>query len=69
MTTKITFQAPRVGSIIEYNYIYSNEETVIGLVVKEEEDTNFYKILHCLTNKKEMDFIPLSTIDFKIIKY
>ena len=59
---------PEVGSIIEYRFIYSNEEPVIGLVTKIEDDINFHKIIHCLSAGKEIDFIPLSTIEFKLLR-
>jgi len=69
LTTKITFQSPKVGSIIEYRFLYSNEEPVVGVVLKIEDDVNFYKIIHCLTDLKTIDFVPLSMIEFKILEH
>ena len=56
-----------VGCVIKYNFHYSNEETKIGLIVKILKDINFAYMIHLVSETGEIDIIPFSIIDYKII--
>ena len=54
------------GDLIEFNYLYSNLENRIGIVVNIEHDFNFaymITILSCSLLEK----IPFSIIEFKLL--
>lgn len=55
------------GDLIKYNYLYSNEEPKIGVVIKLKKDLNFDKIIHVVTENQTLDMIPYSIMEFKII--
>ena len=50
------------NELIRYKWVYSNEEELIGLVVKQEKDANFGQILHILNDKNSVEVIPLRMI-------
>ena len=55
-----------VGHVINYNFLYSNEEEKIGLVVDIKKDKNFYAMIYVLSNN-EIDVIPYNIITYKVI--
>ena len=55
-----------IGHVINYNFLYSNEEEKIGLVVDIKKDRNFYAMIYVLTNN-EIDVIPYNIITYKVI--
>lgn len=57
----------KIGDLIKYNYLYSNEEPKIGVVIKLKKDLNFDKIIHVVTENQTLDMIPYSIMEFKII--
>jgi hypothetical protein len=56
------------NELIRYKWVYSNEEELIGLVVKQEKDANFGQILHILNDKNSVEVIPLRMIVIERIK-
>lgn len=55
-----------VGHVINYNFLYSNEEEKIGLVIDIKKDRNFYAMIYVLTNN-EIDVVPYNIITYKVI--
>lgn len=55
-----------VGHVINYNFLYSNEEEKIGLVIDIKKDRNFYAMIYVLANN-EIDVIPYNIITYKVI--
>ncbi len=55
-----------VGHVINYNFLYSNEEEKIGLVIDIKKDRNFYAMIYVLSNN-EIDVIPYNIITYKVI--
>jgi len=55
-----------VGHVINYNFLYSNEEEKIGLVIDIKKDRNFYAMIYVLSNN-EIDVVPYNIITYKVI--
>ena len=63
MSKKLDFKK---GDLIEFNYLYSNLENRIGIVINIENDYNFtymISILSCSFLEK----VPYSIIEFKLL--
>ncbi len=56
-----------VGCAIKYSFHYSNEEAKVGLIVKILKDINFAYMIHLVSENGEIDIVPFSIIDYKII--
>jgi hypothetical protein len=63
---KIVLKDIKIGNSLIYNFLYSNEEEKIGLVVDIKKDNNFYAMIYLLTGK-EIDIVPYNIIKFKVI--
>lgn len=61
-----TFNDLKVGQAIKYNYLYSNEEEKIGLIVKLKKDLNFTMMIYMLTNS-EIDVVPYNIAKLEIL--
>ena len=46
------------NDLIKYHWIYSNEESSVGVIVKIEKDLNFGSILHILGTDNNVEFVP-----------
>ena len=46
------------NDLIKYHWIYSNEESSVGVIVKIEKDLNFGSILHILGSDNNVEFVP-----------
>lgn len=57
----------KIGSAIKYNFLYSNEESKVGLVVDIKKDPNFSYIIHLINDKNEKDAIPLNILEYIVI--
>jgi len=57
----------KIGSVIHYKFLFSNEESKVGLVYKIVKDNNFAYMLYILTNN-EKDIVPYSILDYTIIE-
>ena len=56
----------KVGHVINYNFLYSNEEEKFGLVIDIKKDNNFHAMIYILTNN-EIDIIPFSIMVYKVV--
>ena len=63
---KIVLKDIKIGNSLIYNFLYSNEEEKIGLVVDIKKDNNFYAMIYLLTGK-EIDIVPYNIIKIKVI--
>ena len=61
--TKFPF---KIGSLITYNYLYSNEEDKTGVVCEIKKDSNFGAIVSVLCGE-EVISIPYSIMELKKI--
>tara|TARA_X000001036_G_C20084401_1_gene564499 strand:+ start:136 stop:345 length:210 start_codon:yes stop_codon:yes gene_type:complete len=53
------------NDLVKYQWIYSNEEPSVGVIVKIEKDLNFGRILHILGNDNCVECIPQRMITIK----
>lgn len=61
-----TFNNLKVGQAIKYNYLYSNEEEKIGLIVRLKKDLNFTMMIYMLTDN-EIDVVPYNIAKLEIL--
>ena len=54
------------GSLIKYNFLYSNEKEKIGIVYDVKEDLNFAAIIFIITGKK-VESVPYNIMEYKIL--
>lgn len=57
----------RIGDLIKFNYLFSNENDKIGIVYSIKKDYNFSQIIEILSGN-EMLQLPVSLIDYKILE-
>lgn len=57
----------KIGSVIHYKFLYSNEEAKVGLVYKIIKDKNFSYMLYILSDN-EKDIVPYNILDYEIIE-
>jgi hypothetical protein len=57
----------KIGSLIKYNFLYSNEEDKTGIVCKIKKDPNFSYIVYVLVCD-EIVQVPYTILDFKKIE-
>jgi len=55
------------GNVINYSYLYTNEENKIGLVYKIKKDINFGHMIYILDDNNNIEPMPFSIIDYTII--
>ncbi len=55
-----------IGQVIEYNFLYSNEESKIGLVIDYKKDSNFHAMIYLLSND-ELDIVPFNIMEYKTL--
>jgi len=53
--------------VINYNFLYSNDEYKIGLVVDIKKDPNFSYIIYLINDDNEKDAVPLNILEYTII--
>ena len=63
MNCKLDF---KVYDLIEFNYLFSNTENKIGIVMDIEEDANFSYMITILS-ENSLEKIPYSIIDSTIL--
>lgn len=56
----------KIGDTIVYNFLYSNEETKIGIVTNIKKDINFYAMIYLLTDN-EIDVVPFNIMEFRVL--
>lgn len=56
-----------IGSLIKYKFLYSNEDTKIGIVIKVVKDMNFAYNIHILTGDDEKDQMPYSLMEYELL--
>jgi hypothetical protein len=61
-----TFNDLKVGQAIKYNYLYSNEEEKIGLIVRLKKDLNFTMMIYMLADN-EIDVVPYNIAKLEIL--
>ena len=59
-------QEIKLHDLILFNFIFSSEEPTLGIVMKIENDMNFYKIYHVLS-ETGIEPIPATIINYDII--
>jgi hypothetical protein len=57
----------KIGNVIEYNFLYSNEGFKIGLVYKIKKDLNFSYMIYLIGGNNKKDVVPFNILDYKII--
>ena len=57
-----------IGSLIKYNFLYSNEKDKIGVVCKIKNDPNFSYIIYVLLHDQVIQ-VPYSIMELKEIEY
>lgn len=55
-----------IGQVIEYNFLFSNEESKIGLIIDYKKDSNFYAMIYLLSNN-ELDIVPFNIMEYKTL--
>ena len=46
------------NDLVKYQWIYSNEEPSVGVIVKIDKDLNFGRILHILGADNSIESVP-----------
>ena len=57
----------RIGDLIKFNYLFSNENDKIGVVYSIKKDYNFSQIIEILSENEILQ-LPFSLIDYKILE-
>ena len=57
----------KIGNLIKYNFLYSNEEDKVGIICKINKDPNFSYIVYILVCD-EINQVPYTILDFKKIE-
>tara|TARA_Y100000992_G_scaffold281848_1_gene229914 strand:+ start:1443 stop:1637 length:195 start_codon:yes stop_codon:yes gene_type:complete len=57
----------RIGDLIKFNYLFSNENDKIGVVYSIKKDYNFSQIIEILSGDEILQ-LPFSLIDYKILE-
>ncbi len=57
----------RIGDLIKFNYLFSNENDKIGIVYSIKKDYNFSQIIE-IVSEDEILQLPFSLIDYKILE-
>ncbi len=57
----------KIGDTIVYSFLYSNEETKIGIVTNIKKDINFYAMIYLLTDN-EIDVVPFNIMEFRVLE-
>jgi len=57
----------KIGKLIKYNFLYSNEDDKIGIVCKLKKDSNFSYIVYILLNDQIVQ-VPYSIMELKNIE-
>jgi len=56
----------KIGDLIRYNFLYSNEEEKLGIVYKIKKDLNFSAMVYVI-GEKTTDVIPYSIMEYKVL--
>jgi len=56
----------KIGDLIRYNFLYSNEEEKLGIVYKVKKDLNFSAMVYVI-GEKTTDVIPYSIMEYKVL--
>ena len=56
----------KIGDLIRYNFLYSNEEEKLGIVYKIKKDLNFSAMVYVI-GEKTTDIIPYSIMEYKVL--
>jgi hypothetical protein len=56
----------KIGDLIRYNFLYSNEEEKLGIVYKIKKDLNFSAMIYVIGNKIT-DVVPYSIMEYKVL--
>mgnify|MGYP001357191065 CR=1 FL=1 len=56
----------KIGDLIRYNFLYSNEEEKLGIVYKIKKDLNFSAMIYVIGNKTT-DVVPYSIMEYKVL--
>lgn len=56
----------KAGDLIKYNYLYSNEDEKIGIIIDIKTDINFGHMIF-ITHLGYITGVPYSLMDFEII--
>ena len=56
----------KIGNLIVYNFLYSNEKDKIGIVCDIKKDSNFKYIIDIFSNS-EIDHVPYTVMEFEKI--
>ncbi len=57
----------RIGDLIKFNYLFSNENDKIGIVYSIKKDYNFSQIIEIVSDDEILQ-LPFSLIDYKILE-
>lgn len=57
----------RIGDLIKFNYLFSNENDKIGIVYSIKKDYNFSQIIE-IVSENEILQLPFSLINYKILE-
>ena len=57
----------RIGDLIKFNYLFSNENDKIGIVYSIKKDYNFSQIIEIVADDEILQ-LPFSLIDYKILE-
>ncbi len=57
----------RIGDLIKFNYLFSNENDKIGVVYSIKKDYNFSQIIEILSENEILQ-LPFNLIDYKILE-
>lgn len=57
----------KIGNIIKYNFLYSNEEFKLGLVYDIKRDLNFSYMIYVIDSNNEKDIVPFNILDYTVI--
>ena len=66
MESKAKYIPIEIGQVIEYNFLFSNEEKKIGLVIDYKKDNNFHAMIYLLSNNT-LDIIPFNIMEYKTL--
>jgi len=56
----------KIGDLIKYNFLYSNEPEKIGIVYKLKKDYNFSAMVYIVYNN-DIDCVPYNIMEYKIL--
>ena len=57
----------KVGDLILYNFLFSNEESKYGIVCHTVPDLNFFRIVYIISDEI-IDRVPYNIMEYEIIQ-